>query len=336
MSDDFKFTYSDDKLNHYFGESVIFPYVNHLQLLLEFIDNENKWKKIIPIVARKIRIATLLNELIGFSLLNQDTSKKGLVEELIEVFQKNEGNEIVFDWFSKKIISAKNGHYFGSISRNYSTSKLNPLFDYNSKINSRDSIDKKFIIVEGTICFKETLKVNGQLFDSLKKSKNEWVMCNFPPEGMILENEDYSPDCLLLDFDEKFLDVFGAMIPFIEEIGWYPKCTVGGFFDQKAMTYLNYPVLKTSIIQFQKPKHPDNIVGGLIQYLQKEYKNPIYLKELHSRIYLYYFVLEMFNGWDISYENIDPALKEILSQFYNEDKNSLTSPLQKAIEELNN
>ena len=325
---EYKFRYSYDSRwwLSYFGEELFFPFINHANKLDEFIKSQSSFLDYVKLFGKRVRINSIINEFIGFDLLKAKT-KKGLIEEVIEIFEKQNAQLTLNEWFAKTSVKmAKKGFVFDTITHFYDSD--NSLYNGNSRIEQSRLIDENLVILGGSICSIQSLQHNSRLYDSLKGSDYKWVLCDFPPEGMTIQNEDYKPNLVYLKFDNEFEKIFNEIVPFSEKIGWHPRCTVTGFFNHRTAAIKNFPELKVCLTSSYKPKHPDEIVVELKSFLAKEIKNPIHLDDLSDRVIIYYLVLEAFHGWGISLSNIDLDLKQLLSQMITEDIDQLSLTLQ--------
>ncbi len=321
---DFIYAYQSKEWLYYFKDFVFLPYISNSEKLLKYIDKKNLFLKLAKLFSKQISLKGLINNYIGFDLL-KNTDKKTLLTELIELYENYNSEVVLAQWMEKEKEKLKeNDLFFTSITDSYRSN--NPLFGKHNLNN----INQSLVIINSSICFKDSLKSNKALYETIKDSQYNWLICDFPPEGMTPNHKNYKPELVFLRMDNGMEEMFSEFVPLNPQIGWFPMCQLLGFFDSKKIATENFPLLDVCLINYARPYHPDERVKQLVNFLVEEFEKPIYLEHFALRVLIYYTILEMYKSWKVKYSFINKDLVEIIKKYIEKDKDAI-SPLLRNI-----
>ena len=269
------------------------------------------------LVSKRVSIANIVNDFAQIDLLS-NKDKKTIIEDVLELYDKYDAQRTLTEWFQKESKSAlKSGRLFSSVTKCHysSTTPISSI--------SQNIIDSKFVIISGSICCKEALSTNPTLLESASHSNCDWVLCDYPPLAMTESNPDYKGGIINLRMDKGFENVFSGRVLFDREIGWFPRCTVAGFFNARKTATENFPTITPSLIMYKRTLSPTPHANELIKFISQELKFPNYLKDFDSRLFLYYLVPTMYKSWGIGYEKIHDDLRALLRKLIEKDEDQM-------------
>ncbi|MFI3190787.1 hypothetical protein BCS42_09495 [Crenothrix sp. D3] len=305
----------------YYDSTVIFEYINNYSELQEYVNQKGLISQIVRLFGKRISIAHIVNAFADINLLSPD--KETIIEDLAVLYDKYDAQRTLTEWFEKESKNAlKSGRLFSSVTNCHYSNKT-PLFSN----SSQNSLDSKFVVVSGSICCKDSLSTNPVLLESANHSNCTWVLCDYPPLAMINSNPNYKGQIVNLRMDKGFDNVFSGRIPFDPEIGWFPYCTVAGFFNARNVANENFPTITPSLIMYKRTFSPTPHISDLTGFVSGEKEKPNYLESFESRLFLYYLVPTMYRSWGVGYDKIDDELRDLLKYFVNIDNSQMGSNL---------
>lgn len=311
----------------YYGSKLVFEYINNHSAFQEYVNRKGLISQIAKLVGKRVSIISIVNDFAKIDLLaNKD--KKTIIEEVLELYEKYDAQKTLIEWFQKESKKAmKTGRLFTSVTKCHHRTTI----PFSSV--SLSSIDSKFIVVNGSICYKQALSTNPTLLESASHSNCTWVLCDYPPLAMTESNPNYKGGIINLRMDEGFEDVFSGRVPFDREIGWFPRCTVAGFLNTRKATTENFPTISPSLIMYKRTLSPTPNAANLTQFVSRQMKSPIELDSFQSRLFLYYLVPTMYRSWGVGYDKIDDQLRSMLETLVETDKSKMGDGLVKFYEQ---
>jgi hypothetical protein len=322
--------YSRGWSNKYFTqEAVPFEFIGNIKAFQAYISQEGFFRMLARAAGMHVSISGLVNELVGLPLLGSG-NKETLLKSIIDIYDRQDARKTLMEWFQRERGQAdKGGRHFTSITKHFQSDK--PLF---ARGRQMSDLDDKFVILNGAICRTEALRHNGALYDAASHAGRRWVLCDFPPVGMVGENEHYRGELAFVEVDEGFEEIFGNRVPFSSDIGWFPYVTVAGFLSARRMSREQFPTVRMSLLFHRRPVSPEPSAKELLQFVEREASHRIYLRKLSARVMLYYLLPSMYRAWGIGFEHMNPQLLSIVSSLLEEDRARLDAGILRLYDDV--
>jgi hypothetical protein len=311
MADNFYFSGLND--HRWFGQHFQpyshFGYIGDRDNLAKYQKQKPWWRSAIEIVAPSINLTSLLTSLAGFNLSVGKTDSQ-LAKRIMDKLDEVENSRLVEDFL--KLTQAKRrqaGYFFDSIGKQINTT--NPVKDASHRGTSG-----QLIVVEGQLLNRSAVaQFSPMSAQQLEASTEEWMLSDFPPAGLVSQNDRFKGDMLLLTEDAGFADTFAQYLPFCRNIGWYPYCRVVGIYDSTSAKTEVFPKMSVMFVEYRRPKLIQDSRPDIFSFLQREIKTPIYLDDWSDRILTSYLLPIVAWGSNIRDYPPEPAEKEVLVQF---------------------
>ncbi len=247
--------------NRWFGNNFeefhLFGFVGDRERLMEELSRKSWLRRVIEIFAPKINIGSILNGLANIELLSVDPDKTiatqviNLVTEYENQRRLNELLEQIYKTGKKK------GTYFEKVSLKGS--------------NSVNSLQGKLVTVEGHLLHRSTIdQYSLNTSATLRSSEGNWLLSDYPPNGLLSENSRYLGKLLLLTEDQGFTKVFQHLLPFCSDIGWYPYVRITGFLDFSRLYTEIHPSLSICLVEYRRPRLIEEVEDSIADLLDKE------------------------------------------------------------------
>ncbi len=225
----------------------LFGYVGDRDRLQKELAEKSILRRLIEIFAPRFNIGTILKMLTSFDLLHVDP-KKSVAQEIINIVNERENNRKLTELL--QVIyrrGVKKGTYFSRVASGYTKDTL-----FKSDLNG---LNDQIVTVEGQLVHRSSVsQFNRALASTLGASKGNWLLTDFPPQGLVPENSSFNGSVLLLREDPGFTDVFSKYLPFCLDVGWYPYVRITGFFDATRLQTEILPSLTISLVEYRRPK----------------------------------------------------------------------------------
>jgi hypothetical protein len=261
---------------------------------------------VLEIVLPNLKIVSLLKTITGFDLPMIATDS-GLVEKLFDLLAQEENRRTVYEQLTALQRRArKDGRFFQRVSRNElkKTAALSA-----PAVNKED----KLVTVEGQLIHRDTVEQHSKTFAAtLRTSKHEWILCDYPPHALNEKNERFTGSGLLLLEDAGFSKAFASYLPFDSKIGWYPYVRVTGFYSSAKETTEKLPSLSISLVEFKPPKKYLKVRPDLLAFSKNELARPIYLDDWSDHILFLYLSPIIFAGSNLLPNDVDLEFASVL------------------------
>jgi hypothetical protein len=141
----------------------------------------------------------------------------------------------------------KRGRYFDTVG----------VYSLNGKSLSQavqSSLQDEIIVVVGQLVHRGAIgQYNKNMVQTVANLPGEWLLCDFPPHGMVDANDRFKGDVISLVIEKEQSEIFKTYLPFREDLGWYPYMRVTGFFNQPGHGQAA-PSLSVILTEFKRPK----------------------------------------------------------------------------------
>ena len=143
-------------------------------------------------------------------------------------------------------------------------------------------MEGKLITVEGNLIHRSSVSQYSTIVDrQFSKADFEWILSDFPPQGLTTKNEDFKGQVLILSEDKGFTTAFSDYLPFSLPISWYPFVRITGYYSSSKQNVNGFPSLSIVLTEYRPPKNLIAVLPSIKYFLESE---------LNSRLYLKYFV----------------------------------------------
>lgn len=259
-----------------FNDYTLHPYLNvlskHTQDLLY---KRDLLFRIVPIFSKRLRIASLLNEMIGVDLMVNKSKGPGFIEELANILLREaEGR----DTLGKRITSKtkrliKSSCFFAGIG-----DKIQGQEHLSSLAARGKDLEGALIAVQGVFNRVESVsKYNSAFAESFRDSGIEWVLSDFPCFSMTPDNHMYRGAVLGVRVDPEIRDVLESTPPFTSSFDWYPYVTICGTFHESLdPKHMGIKVIDFSWLSIRRPRNFDDSVAEFLIKLTKKNPSPVH------------------------------------------------------------
>ena len=279
MTDNFFFS----SLEHgwfanYFEPYHLFGYIGDRERLDAYQRSKPFWRRVAEIVVPSISLTSILTRLAGFDL-GLGKTESTVAKQIIDLINEVENKRLISDFLQSAQKSCrKKGRSFDSVGEQFN--RRTPVMSA-----EQQSIDARLVVVEGQLLHRSTVaQFAPNSEQQLRASKEEWLLGDFPPHGMVEYNDRFKGDILRLKEDAGFSDAFAEYVPFCRDIGWYPYCRVTGFYDSSRIATEVFPQLSIAFVEYRRPKLFQAAGASILSFLDGETKQPIWLKEWSDRL----------------------------------------------------
>ncbi len=260
-----------------FSMPQLFPYIDQSKRTRDKLNEQSLVKKMFDKMLPKANLGALIDA-IGHSItglhLVKDKGKTSLVDECYQVLEAHQKAKQTLVDTVAKILRAqeKEALHFNGVHQQHSPVRSSlPDVDFLPTLQTRlDSIDRKFIAIDGMLCSVEAMKrVDGvQLANALQGSDCRWVISDFPPFAM--GHPDFQDGIVMLEMEHKVVDELEADLPFANDIGWYPYVRVYGYCRRIFSNRFQHPALEFSWMEYRLPMNP----AQRVDKVKKAYEEP--------------------------------------------------------------
>jgi hypothetical protein len=279
MPDNFYFSgLMDGWFAEYFEQYHLFGYIGDREKLDKYQKTKPFWRRAAEIVIPSISLTSILTKLAGFDLGIRKTESK-VAKQIIDLINEEENQRLVSDFLQiAQKRCDKERHFFDGVGKRYN--KKNAVMSAGQR-----GIDNRLIVVEGQLINRSTVAQFAPNSDQqLQASREEWLLGDFPPHGMVERNTDFKGDILRLKEDDGFSDAFADYVPFCRTIGWYPYCRITGFYDSSRIATEVFPQLSIAFVEYRRPKLYQAVGAAIVNLLDRETRRPIYLDDWSDRL----------------------------------------------------
>ena len=245
-------------------------------------------------------------------MINEEENNRKITETLQSIYEREKRNRRYFQGVSSGVFKS----------------------DFNT-------IHKHLITVEGQLLHRSSI---GQFSPSsesvLQLSKGEWVLGDFPPHGLVNNNNSFDGKLLLLKEDDGFTAKFSKLLPFCTDIGWYPYVRITGCFDNSRLAIDALPTLSIIFTEYRRPKLFRGVRDELKKFAEREIwlakEPPEYLSnpcrsDLKYWSYLvlfgYLFPI-LFRGSNLEATKAEVDIAVLLHEYQSEVSNDLPNHLK--------
>ncbi len=226
-----------------------FPYIGARDKLLQMQKEKSVGRRVLEAVLKRMKITSIVGyiteKIIGWRP-SQGSEPNKLAEDLIKVFDE-ESNKRTIARFLTDIQKKceKRGRFFATLSV-WSQARLSKA--------AQSSLQDEMIVVTGQLVHRDAIaQYNSLMAQTVKDLPGEWLMADFPPNGMVPANDRFDGKVICLITEKKFNDIFQHYLPFRKDIGWYPCCRVTGFFKEAGYGQ-SAPSVDLVMAEFRRPK----------------------------------------------------------------------------------
>lgn len=278
--DSYFFTYIDSGwlATNFENDFSRFPYIGAREKLAQMQKEKGVVRRVVESLVKRIKIKSVLGyiteKIIGWKPTSGDEPNK-LAEDLIKIFEEESNKRTIARFLTDTQDRCRKHHrYFYTVSV-WSSTKSS-LFQ--AKLSS---LQDEMIVVSGQLVHRDAIaQCNPLLAQTVAPLPGEWLLTDFPPHGMVKENDRFDGKILCLVAEPKFSQVFQQYLPFRKDIGWYPYCRVTGFFKEPGYGQ-SAPSLDLVMAEFRRPKPYQEKGKKFFAFFDGEFHNLI-----KKRIYL--------------------------------------------------
>ena len=197
-------------------------------------------------------------------------------------------------------------------------------------------LEGRLISVEGHLVHRSAISQYSKPFDAtLRASKGEWILADFPPHALQQANSSFNGNVLLLTEDVRFTKAFREFLPFSTEIGWYPYVKVTGFFTAARLTNEKLPSLSISLVEYRPPRKYLEIHRSLLAFAKSEIEGrKNYLDDWSDYILFAYLAPIIFSGSNISSGDADSDIAGVLKEYHSQARKDVPVALTNFYESL--
>lgn len=262
----------------FFEQYYLFGYIGDREKLDNYQKAKSFWRRAAEIIIPSISLTSILTKLSGFNLGLEKTESK-VAKQIIDLINEEENQRLVSDYLQiAQKRCGKEGHFFDSVEEHYY--KKNAVMSADQR-----GINNRLIVVEGQLLNRSTVaQFAPNSAQQLQASKEEWLLSDFPPHGMVEHNTDFKGNILRLKEDEGFSDAFAEYIPFCRTIGWYPYCRITGFYDSSQIATEVFPQISIAFVEYRRPKLYQAVGADIANFLDRETRKPIHLETWLDRL----------------------------------------------------
>lgn len=311
----------NDWFDRNFYDYSLFGFIGDRERLQDAIlHNRSLARKVFEILLPRLRISSLLNTITGFDLLKASTDS-GVVKELFDLLTKEENRRTVFEQLTALQQKAKmDSRFFQRVSK----CELGKA----TALPAPGKLEDKLITVEGQLIHRDSVQQHSRTFDAtLRASKHEWILCDFPPHALNEQNESFTGNGLLLLEDTGFSKAFADYLPFNKEVGWYPYVRVTGFYSAAKLNTEKLPSLSISLVEFKPPKKFLEIRSELLAFINSENEQPYWLKSWSESLLFSYLPPITFAGSNLTPKDVDIPFASTLRAYASKIGSDIPSSL---------
>jgi hypothetical protein len=311
-------------LGRNFSDYSLFGYIGDRERLQEAIlQNRSLARKVFEIVLPRLKISSLLTAITGFDLPKFATDS-GLAKELFVLLAKEENRRTVYEQLTALQRRAlKDERFFQRVARK-EWKKAAAMSAPPRKL------EDKLVTVEGQLIHRDTVPQHSKTFSAtLRASKHEWILCDYPPHALNEKNQQFTGSGLLLQEDAGFSKAFASHLPFNSQIGWYPYVRVTGFYSSAKANTEKLPSLSMSIIEYREPKKLLEVRPDLLRFIGDELKKPIYLAAWSDLVLFSYLPPLILEGSNVNASEADLELSSVLRTYADNVGSDIPSTLTK-------
>ncbi len=293
-----------------FDDYSLFGYIGDRERLREAIhQNRSLTRKVFEIVLPKLKIQSLLKIITGFDLAKV-AADSGLAKQLLDKLAEEENRRTVYEQLTALQRRArKDGRYFQRVS--LKEWKHTPALSA-----PQVKLEDKLVTVEGQLIHRDTVQQHSKIFAAtLRASKHEWTLCDYPAHALNEKNKQFTGNGLLLREDTGFSKAFANYLPFNSQIGWYPYVRVTGFYSSAKVNTERLPSLSISLVEFRPPKKYLEVRPDVLRFTSGELEHANYLEDWSNLVLFSYLPPLILAGSNLTSNVVDREFASILRTY---------------------
>lgn len=316
--------FSGLKYDGWFGENfeeyILFGYIGDKERFQKELESKSIFSKIIQSILPGLRLSTIIKQLIGFELM---ASQGPNVFEKIYDTLEDERNRRTITEHLKNIYKKgqASGRYFNHIEK-LAFEKITL-----SKAN-KNELEGKLITVEGNLIHRNSVTQYSTIVDrQFSKANFEWILSDFPPQGLTTRNKYFEGQVLILSEDKGFTKAFSDYLPFYLPISYYPFVRVTGYFSSAKQNVDGFPTLSIVLIEYKPPKNLIAVLPRINSFLTSELKQRNFLLEIENFELFAYLIPILFQKANLTPDLAELDLSNLLKQYKSEIGTNMPSKL---------
>lgn len=310
--DEFMFLGFNDRgwFSQNFAGYSLFGYVGDRERLQEAIQqNRSIIRKVLAIVLPSLKITSLLEVVTGFDLPKVATDS-GLAKQLFDLLAQEENRRTIYEQLTALQRKAqKDGRFFQKVARDE--------YQKDAALSAPAlKLEDKLVTVEGQLVHREAVQQHSKTFAAtLRASKHEWLLCDYPPHALNERNSRFKGGGLLLREDTGFSEAFGRFLPFCTQIGWYPYVRVTGFYSSAKVNTEKLPSLSIALVEFRPPKNYLELRPELLSFGCNELDRLSYLDDWSDLLLFSYVPALVLAGSNLTPSDVDIEIAALLRKY---------------------
>jgi hypothetical protein len=260
--DNFTFEGLDSWFDRHFEPYHLFGYIGDQKALTEYRTTKSVFRQTLEAIGPKISLPSVNIAGINLGLSNGESEvAKKIIDIINEAETKRQINEFLKEAQDQ---CSKEGRSFNSIGiaqkrgrRKHAITTAVPA-----------EMQNRLVVVEAQLINRGTVKqYASDSAQQLQASKEEWLLSDFPPHGLVKDNPQFKGDLLRLKEDNDFSDTFAEYLPFARRIGWYPYCRITGFYDLSTLDTEVFPRMSICLVEYRPPQLLQKVEKNILEFL---------------------------------------------------------------------
>jgi hypothetical protein len=289
-----------------------FPFIGAREKLAQMQKEKSLARSVIEAVSRRVKITSLLSlvteHVVGIKLPKGSEPNK-LAEELIKKLDEERNKQTLEKFLSHTQANCrKKKRYFDTVS----------IYTTNGSAFSKatqSALQNEIIVVSGQLVHRSAIaQYNDHMAQTVANLPGEWLLADFPPNGMVPDNTRFDGRVIGLAIEKEFAELFKNYLPFRTDFGWYPYARITGFFKEPDYGQ-SAPTLSVIMTEFRRPKPYAERGRTIFDFLDEELKNRIYLGDKSNLLVASYMLPLVASGSNIGKFTAAPAEKQIVQRY---------------------
>jgi hypothetical protein len=298
--------------NGWFGENfeeyMLFGYIGDKERFQKDLERKSFISKIIQSILPGLRLSAIIKQLIGFEImanqgpnvfekiydtLEDEKKRKTITEHLKNIYKKGQASGRYFDHIEKTAF------------KKTTLSKAN-----------KNELEGKLITVEGNLIHRSSIAQYSSIVDrQFSKANFEWILSDFPPQGLTTKNKYFEGQVLILSEDKGFTKAFSDYLPFYLPISYYPFVRVTGYYSSAKQNVDGFPSLSIVLAEYRPPKNLIAVLPSIKRFLTSELKSRNYLRDSEDFELFAYLIPILFQKANLTPDLAEPDLSNLLKQY---------------------
>jgi hypothetical protein len=310
---------NDGWFGNNFEEYMLLGYIGDRERFQKELESKSLFSKIMQNILPELKISTLIKQLIGFELLaNQGTN---VFEKIYDTLEDEKNRKTITEHLKSIYKKGRaSGRYFENIEKGYTKTTLSRA--------DKNKLEGKLITVEGNLIHRTSVSQYSTIVErQFSRATFEWILSDFPPQGLTTKNEWFEGQVLILSEDKGFTKAFGDYLPFSLPISWYPFVRVTGYYSSSKQNINGFPSLSIVLTEYRPPKNLNAVLPSIKSFLKSELNHKIWLENCENFELFSYLIPILFQKANLTPDLAESDLSNLLKQYKAELGTNMPSKL---------